>query len=666
MRLMVSLATVASAALSFPLSAGTQSETIAESAEAFGRRSSVLDISLSPSGEKIAWIAPGATSEEVLQIVDLAGDGTMRTILRNTGAESDLTECDWATETRLVCQIAGTLQGTNGVLLGMSRMFAIDDDGSNVEVLSEKTSSRAFRAVQDGGTIVALDIPGKDEGVLMTREYVREATTGSRFGSDKSGLGLDLVDISNGRRRPVEQPDDRNVRYVADQYGNVRIRVWSLIDDWDGYRTGDTVYFTRDIGADNWAKLGNVTIDGVADAQFRPVAVDSDRNVAIGFTTVGGFDAVAELKLDGSRQGKLLVKRDDVDVDRLLRIGRQRRVVGASYATEKRTVEYFDPALAELARQLAQALPGKPLVDIVGASADENTLLLIASSDTDPGMVYLYNRTAKALEPLLPMRDALEGRAMGTMRPVRFPAADGTMIPGYLTLPPGSEGKGLPAVVLPHGGPGSRDEWGFDWLVQFFTARGYAVLQPNYRGSAGYGDAWFGRNGFQAWETAIGDVNDAGRWLVSEGIADPERLGIAGWSYGGYAALQSQVVDPALYKAVVAIAPVTDLDALREDARPYTSFNVVDKFIGIGPHVAAGSPARHAEKFMAPVLLFHGTLDQNVEVDHSRQMEDRLSDAGKEVAYVEFKDLEHSLLDSTARIEMLTRIGEFLEANLGG
>ena len=116
---------------------------------------------------------------------------------------------------------------------------------------------------------------------------------------------------------------------------------------------------------------------------------------------------------------------------------------------------------------------------------------------------------------------------MGTMRPVRFPAADGTMIPGYLTLPPGSDGKGLPAVVLPHGGPGSRDEWGFDWLVQFFTARGYAVLQPNYRGSAGYGDAWFGRNGFQAWEAAIGDVNDAGRWLVSEGIADPERLGIA-------------------------------------------------------------------------------------------------------------------------------------------
>lgn len=143
-------------------------------------------------------------------------------------------------------------------------------------------------------------------------------------------------------------------------------------------------------------------------------------------------------------------------------------------------------------------------------------------------------------------------------------------------------------------------------------------------------------------------------------------MGIAGWSYGGYAALQSQVVDPALYKAVVAIAPVTDLDALREDARPYTSFDVVDKFIGDGPHVGAGSPARHANKFLAPVLLFHGTLDQNVEVDHSRQMEDSLQDAGKSVAYVEFKGLEHNLLDGRARTEMLKRIGEFLRVNLGG
>jgi dipeptidyl aminopeptidase/acylaminoacyl peptidase len=251
---------------------------------------------------------------------------------------------------------------------------------------------------------------------------------------------------------------------------------------------------------------------------------------------------------------------------------------------------------------------------------------------------------------------------MGAMKPVSFPAADGTQIPGYLTLPPGSNGKGLPSIVLPHGGPSARDEWGFDWLVQFFVARGYAVLQPNFRGSAGYGSAWFGRNGFQAWKTAVGDVNDAGRWLVSQGIADASKLAIVGWSYGGYAALQSQAVDPSLYKAVVAIAPVTDLEQLRQDARPYTSYSLVDRFIGRGDHVRAGSPAQQVGSFAAPVLLFHGTLDQNVAVIHSRKMADRLKTAGKTVNYTEFDGLDHGLADSLARTNMLKEMDSFLSS----
>ena len=196
---------------------------------------------------------------------------------------------------------------------------------------------------------------------------------------------------------------------------------------------------------------------------------------------------------------------------------------------------------------------------------------MTASSDTDPGMLYLYTKATRGLAEVLPIRNELVGVAMGKMTPVSFPAADGTMIPGYLTLPPGSDGKGLPAIVMPHGGPGARDEWGFDWLVQFYAARGFAVLQPNYRGSTGYGSAWYQKNGFQSWRIAIGDVNDAGRWLVSQGIAKSDQLGIVGWSYGGYAALQSSVLDPNLFKAIVAIAPVTDLDRLREESRNFTS-----------------------------------------------------------------------------------------------
>ncbi|HSJ77799.1 MAG TPA: prolyl oligopeptidase family serine peptidase, partial [Erythrobacter sp.] len=158
---------------------------------------------------------------------------------------------------------------------------------------------------------------------------------------------------------------------------------------------------------------------------------------------------------------------------------------------------------------------------------------------------------------------------------------------------------------------------------------------------------------------------DAGRWLVSEGIGRVDQLAIAGWSYGGYAALQSQVLDPGLFKAVVAIAPVTDLSYVIEDARDYTNFKVVRDFIGTGPHLAAGSPRRHAERFVAPVALFHGTLDLNVDVRHARGMESALKSAGKQVLYREYPDLQHGLGDSAVRTAMLTDIGRFLDTTLG-
>jgi dipeptidyl aminopeptidase/acylaminoacyl peptidase len=219
----------------------------------------------------------------------------------------------------------------------------------------------------------------------------------------------------------------------------------------------------------------------------------------------------------------------------------------------------------------------------------------------------------------------------------------------------------LPAIVLPHGGPSARDEWGFDWLSQYFAHLGYAVLQPNFRGSAGYGDAWFQQNGFRSWAVAIGDVRAAGRWLVSEG-ADPARLAIVGWSYGGYAALQSVVVDPTLFKAVVAIAPVTDLAGLVEERRNWTDFALVRDFVGEGPQLREGSPIEHAAAFKVPVLLFHGTHDRNVGYRQSERMAAKLKAAGVKVKLVAFQDLDHQLEDSQARAEMLSQTDEFLRA----
>lgn len=637
--------------------------TVDEAAIRFGARADVLDVSLSPSGNKVAYVAAGPSNIEVLYVIDLTGDPKPRPIAANREPIADLDWCEWATESRLVCQVSGMAYGTGGVLLPYDRLFAINDDGSETTELSKRQSANAVQALQFGGDVVALDVGGEQGQILMSRQYVPEANAGTRVNSDKRGFGVDLVDVSTAKRRVREGADEQAVRFVADESGRVRVKVRALRAA-NGRLTGENAYFYRSADSNSWEPFTQLTIDGSPVSAFVPVSVDSRRNVAYGYMTKDGYNAIAEFALDGGGAGKVLLARNDVDADSLIRIGRQRRVVGASYATEKREVAYFDPDLAKLAKGLAKALPDQPIINIVGASADESKLLMIASSDTQPGTVYLFDKASRQLEPLLAVRKLLENRPLGAMRPVSYPASDGTMIPGYLTMPPGSDGKNLPAVVLPHGGPSARDEWGFDWLVQFFTARGYAVLQPNYRGSSGYGEAWYGRNGFKSWEVAIGDVNDAGRWLVSEGIAQPDKLAIAGWSYGGYAALQSQVLDPALFKAVVAIAPVADLNYIVEDARDYTNFNVVRDFIGTGPHVEAGSPRRHAEKFTAPVALFHGTRDLNVDVRHSQDMEKALKSAGKSVIYREYPDLQHDLGDSAVRAKMLQEIGAFLDQTL--
>ena len=194
--------------------------------------------------------------------------------------------------------------------------------------------------------------------------------------------------------------------------------------------------------------------------------------------------------------------------------------------------------------------------------------------------------------------------------------------------------------------------------------RGFVVLQPNYRGSEGYGSAWFANNGFRGWKTSIGDVADAGRWLVKQGMADPSKLAVVGWSYGGYAALQANVLDPDLFKAVVAIAPVTDLALLKEKAKLYTNSELIADFVGSGPHVMEGSPAQNAQVFKAPVIMFQGDNDLNVDIGQPRLMDKELRKAGKSSELVIYKDLEHSLKDGTVRADMLRKSDAFLRKQL--
>lgn len=657
MRMIASLAAICAAISPVALSA----EDLAQAAARFGSLQTVEDAAISPSGKQMLYVSPGDGSDQTIYVVDLSGGQAPKPITTANEAMARLQGCQWATEQRIICSIAG-MQKIGTYLLGFNRVIGLKSDGTDFTRLSPDVSHKTRGILQDGGSVLALDVPDEADRVLMTRQYIKEDTRNTRLANTKEGLGVDLVDIASGRSRTVEQPNLMADGYLADENG--RVRIMGVSDRSGSFEGSDVRYLYRPADSDEWKPLSQVDYKGVLPTGFRPIAVDSSQNVAYGFERVGGFTALYKITLDGSMTKTLVKKVDGVDVDGLVRIGRSNRVIGVSYATDKRYAEYFDPEIAKLANGLEKALPGSPQVRIIDANDDESVLLIQVSSDVDPGMLYLYEKASGQLAELLPLREPLAGVAMGEMKPVTYKAADGTSIPGYLTLPPGSDGKNLPTIVMPHGGPGARDEWGFDWLAQFFAARGYAVMQPNFRGSTGYGDAWFGENGFKAWSTAVGDVNDSAKWLVAQGVADPERLAVVGWSYGGYAALQSQVVEPDLFDAVVAIAPVTDLEMVREESRGYTNYQFVDRMIGNGPHIEAGSPARHAARFNAPVLLVHGTMDMNVGNAQSVRMRDRLKSAGKDVDYLEFEGLEHSLVHSQARRIMLKRIGEFLEAKM--
>lgn len=631
-------------------------------AEKFGSLEAVGQMSMAPDAGKVAWLGTNG-EDQFLYVADLVANTGPKAVLRVGADKGAVTWCRWASVVRLVCQVK-TVVNDAGVLLGFSRLIALDADGKNLVRLTQEINSRSLGEIQDGGDVLDWDAPGPPGQVLMTREYVPESTIGTNFRNTADGLGVDIVDTKSLKRARVEAPRQMAVEYITDGHGTVRIMALQG-ENSSGFSSNKLKYFYRRPDSRDWEMLSTVGLTDDVEGGFSPVAVDPASNVVYGFDSEKGMTALFSIKLDGSGQRKLVLGRSDVDIDHVVTIGRNRRVVGASYATERRVVEYFDPDLKALGASLTKVLPGNPNIDFIDASEDESKLLLLAWGDTNPGMVYLFDKSSMRVEEILPVRTELDGLTLAKVTPVTFEAADGTKIPAYLTLPPGSSGKGLPAIVMPHGGPSARDEWGFDWLAQFFAARGYAVLQPNFRGSAGYGADWYQQNGFKSWRIAISDVNDAGRWLVKQGIAAPDKLGIVGWSYGGYAALQSQVLDPDLFKAVIAIAPVTDLERLRQEAAPYTNFSIVDRFIGTGPHVREGSPAQNAARFKAPVLLFHGTMDQNVGSGESRLMADRLRSAGKPVTYVEFKGLGHNLNSKKARTQMLSQSDAFLRKTFG-
>lgn len=630
-------------------------------ATAFGAREAAQNLDLSPSGTKVVMIEPGPGASSRAKVFDLA-TGQASIAMGTTGMPDAVRWCGFASETQLVCRFGGTAEYGSSIV-GYSRLITVATDGSNLKMLGQARSwfDSSLRQV-DGALIDWL--PGEVGAVLMAREYVpEEGKIDSLVKRTGDGTGVDRVDLARLKFTSVEAPRKGVSSYLTDGRGNVRLMAIAGKAGLSEQYSGKLDYFYRLAGSKDWKPLGS--FDERKRTGMTPLAIDADSDSLYFLRDKDGRDALYRNKLDASRAETLVAADPAFDIDNVIRFGRGQRVIGYGFSDTSRRAVYSDPEFSKLASSLGKVVKGSPQVDFVGASRDGAKLLILLSGDTEPGRYYVFERSTKRLNEIALVRPELEKRSLAQVQSISYRTADGATIPAFLTLPPGRSGKNLPAVILPHGGPEARDEWGFDWLAQFLATRGYAVLQPNFRGSSGYGSAFRNENAFRNWKTAVSDIAAGARHLAAQGIADPARTAILGWSYGGYAALQGAAVDPSLYKAVVAIAPVTDLSLLKFQAQNFDNSSLVDDMVGTGASVSAGSPARNAAAFKAPVLLVHADMDANVGILHSKKMNAALASAGKRSELISFKGLDHSINDSDARIKMLTRIGEFLEASIG-
>jgi acetyl esterase/lipase len=650
--------------LAIGTAAAAEPTAIADDAAAFGALETAYSAALSADGKRLVFVGPVDGTSTIATVIDLT-TGTAKTIARTNSDRAGLRYCNWTATDRLVCSTYG-LRRLDSLLVPVVRTLAMDADGRHQLSLGQKDSFYQLSRRQADGYIVDW-MNGDDGTLLMARSYVPEKTVGKLMARSLAGMGVDRIDTRTGKATLVERPGEEASDYLSDGLGNVRVMTTTQIDPY-GFLRGVEKHFYRLTGDRQWRRLGTYLSNGKGirgGSGMIPLAVDPVINAAYVKQPLDGRYALYRVALDGSLKTDLVFASKEVDIDDVVRVPRGGRVIGARYTTDRTHVEYFDSDYKAMHAALERALPKLPLIAFVSTSADENVQLVSASSDVDPGYWYVFDRNRKTLGEAIVSRPALKGKTLSAVKSISYPAADGTLIPAYLTLPPGvTVATSLPAIVLPHGGPAARDEWGFDWVAQFFAQRGFAVLQPNYRGSTGYGDEWFAENGFRGWKTSIGDVCDAGRWLLAQGIADPSKLAVMGWSYGGYAALQANILDADLFKAVVAVAPVSDLALLKVKGMMYTSAFLQADYIGSGPHIREGSPARNAASFKAPVLMFHGDKDLNVEVDQSRRMDKALRNAGKSTELIIYPDLDHGLVDGAARADMLRKSEAFLRTHL--
>ncbi|MBM3403351.1 MAG: S9 family peptidase [Bacteroidetes bacterium] len=382
--------------------------------------------------------------------------------------------------------------------------------------------------------------------------------------------------------------------------------------------------------------------------------------------------AIVIFDIKNGKEIEKLYENPDYDVEGLYYSNKRKVLTSAGYTSWKRERKFFDEEIKGIFTRIQKELPDYE-ISIGAITKEEDKFIVRTYSDRSLGAYYLYDKNTDKMEKISDVSPWLEESNMGQQFPIEYKSRDGLTIHGYLTLPKGytvETAGDLPVVVNPHGGPWARDSWGFNPEVQFLANRGYAIFQPNFRGSTGYGRA-FWEVSFKQWgKTMQEDITDGVNWLISQGIADKDRIAIYGGSYGGYATLMGLVKDPELYAAGVDYVGVSNLFTFMQTIPPYWKpyLDMMYEMVGDPSKdsllMAENSPALQAEKIVRPLFIAQGANDPRVNKAESDQMVEALKKRGITVEYLVKDNEGHGFHNEENRFDFYRAMEKFLGQHL--
>lgn len=623
--------------------------------EHFAHLPDASGLTLSPGGSKLAArvrIDVGEMQGIGIQVTSLA-DGKQDIVLFTDNSQYFINWVRWKDDRTLLVSAYYPSRRDTWVGMGQvryntreGRLMIVDTETGEVNTPFSRSFLRRFRILPARLDDVVDILPDDPEHILM-------ALPGLDGGSYNI---VYRVNIRNQRRTIVRNSENNIMGWGTDRQHRIRV----------GYYHRDGVNETRilDLESGDWRELW-------------PYEVFSEDQVTVaGF----GYDP-NELYIRAYHDGRLALFRVDLQDPELQRelvlshpfhdvagsliySSTAKRVLGVTSTHESGSL-FFDPEMQALQGGIDAAMP-ETRNYVYSLSDDLQRYLVYSTSDTESGTYYLGQRDPASLEAVAYRYRNLTPERMSSVTRYPYKARDGLEIEAWLTLPKGSDGKNLPAIMFPHGGPHARNTGTFDYWAQFFANKGYAVLQMNFRGSAGQG-LDFRNAGLQNWGKEMqDDIEDGARQLIEDGIADADRICIAGASYGGYAALMGAVKTPDFYRCAISVNGVSNVfDLVRDNRVFWKRYNVVDEQIGgLGKGLREISPVNYADQIKAPVLLIHGELDRQVDIKHSEQMQNALERADKPVTYLSLPNEDHYLSNEENRLATFRAMDTFLDQHL--